>query len=122
MLRRPPRATRTDTPLPYTTLFRSGGTGQRPLVAGEQVVERLDRPDHRMDVAGLHDRVHHGWQAHLLAVGGGEQAGDPIRLELGDLVGHDHSAASAEHLHVPEPLLAEPVDEVPEELVVAALV
>src|SRR3546814_9729760 len=28
MLRRPPRSTRTDTLFPYTTLFRSGGTGQ----------------------------------------------------------------------------------------------
>src|SRR3546814_19031696 len=27
MIRRPPRATRTDTRFPYTTLFRSGGTG-----------------------------------------------------------------------------------------------
>src|SRR3546814_14103975 len=25
MIRRPPRSTRTDTPFPYTTLFRSGG-------------------------------------------------------------------------------------------------
>src|SRR3546814_2403498 len=27
MIRRPPRATRTDTLFPYTTLFRSGGAG-----------------------------------------------------------------------------------------------
>src|SRR3546814_7410415 len=27
MIRRPPRPTRTDTLVPYTTLFRSGGTG-----------------------------------------------------------------------------------------------
>src|SRR3546814_17208371 len=29
MIRRPPRVTRTDTLLPYTTLFRSGGVGGR---------------------------------------------------------------------------------------------
>src|SRR3546814_20850448 len=29
MMRRPPRATRTDTPLPYTTLFRSNGDAWR---------------------------------------------------------------------------------------------
>src|SRR3546814_11876896 len=27
MIRRPPRSTRTDTPFPYTTLFRSGANG-----------------------------------------------------------------------------------------------
>src|SRR3546814_14941959 len=36
MIRRPPRSTRTDTPFPYTTLFRSAGRG---LWAGG------DRPD-----------------------------------------------------------------------------
>src|SRR3546814_4151240 len=30
MIRRPPRATRTDTLLPYTTLFRSALSGPRP--------------------------------------------------------------------------------------------
>src|SRR3546814_7113377 len=29
MIRRPPRSTRTDTLLPYTTLFRSGGGSRR---------------------------------------------------------------------------------------------
>src|SRR3546814_12693328 len=29
MIRRPPRSTRTDTLFPYTTLFRSGGIGDR---------------------------------------------------------------------------------------------
>src|SRR3546814_8613684 len=30
MIRRPPRSTRTDTPLPYTTLFRPGSSRTRP--------------------------------------------------------------------------------------------
>src|SRR3546814_2978175 len=32
MLRRPPRSTRTDTPFPYTTLFRSLGPGTPHLI------------------------------------------------------------------------------------------
>src|SRR3546814_1340230 len=52
MLRRPPRSTRTDTPFPYTTLFRSeievgavGDTHQlAPLRAGEaEPVLQVDR-------------------------------------------------------------------------------
>src|SRR3546814_3574962 len=31
MIRRPPRSTRTDTLFPYTTLFRSGATGESEL-------------------------------------------------------------------------------------------
>src|SRR3546814_7815160 len=39
MIRRPPRSTRTDTLLPYTTLFRSDGTDV--YFARQQVAERL---------------------------------------------------------------------------------
>src|SRR3546814_15526638 len=38
MIRRPPRSTRTDTLLPYTTLFRSSGDG-------EVIVDRYDPGD-----------------------------------------------------------------------------
>src|SRR3546814_1926473 len=31
MIRRPPRSTRTDTLFPYTTLFRTGDSGEAPL-------------------------------------------------------------------------------------------
>src|SRR3546814_7604854 len=34
MIRRPPRSTRTDTLVPYTTLFRSSGTGGHPAWSG----------------------------------------------------------------------------------------
>src|SRR3546814_7898883 len=72
MIRRPPRATRTDTLCPYTTLFRSIG-GQvgtvlllargarhrdpgRQLVAEASRIEvRLNRFDRRL--AGAHDRL-----------------------------------------------------------------
>src|SRR3546814_2445319 len=33
MIRRPPRATRTDTLFPYTTLFRSGAHGEESQIA-----------------------------------------------------------------------------------------
>src|SRR3546814_8123031 len=53
MIRRPPRSTRTDTLLPYTTLFRSppwGGTGtpaRRPQ-RHHRAMERIRQPrDHR---------------------------------------------------------------------------
>src|SRR3546814_13536485 len=39
MIRRPPRSTRTDTPFPYTTLFRSvriGATSRRPDMAQDE--------------------------------------------------------------------------------------
>src|SRR3546814_18269666 len=48
MIRRPPRSTRTDTLLPYTTLFRSpeaveAVTGERRAKAGNQHLHRIDR-------------------------------------------------------------------------------
>src|SRR3546814_11349156 len=50
MIRRPPRSTRTDTLLPYTTLFRSQGPRRRFLESleqrvgaiGFQIVDRID--------------------------------------------------------------------------------
>src|SRR3546814_9590151 len=52
MSRRPPRSTRTDTPFPYTTLFRSAPRGNRgeirPAIRGERrsdwVSARRDDP------------------------------------------------------------------------------
>src|SRR3546814_4540767 len=56
MIRRPPRSTRTDTLFPYTTLFRSAGTGRgicasgrlaaiwhraRPGVEGEEIRQAM---------------------------------------------------------------------------------
>src|SRR3546814_2261666 len=42
MIRRPPRATRTDTLFPYTTLFRSRGSGAGSLVAYALGITDLD--------------------------------------------------------------------------------
>src|SRR3546814_18319442 len=48
MIRRPPRATRTDTLLPYTTLFRSKGGRHECLdaEAGRQLIGPADDPQH----------------------------------------------------------------------------
>src|SRR3546814_11688609 len=73
MLRRPPRSTRTDTRVPYTTLFRShkcrGGTGAAATIYGALVkadtflmraiivgIERMPPLDGRCD-EGIHDLV-----------------------------------------------------------------
>src|SRR3546814_7390121 len=56
MIRRPPRSTRTDTLVPYTTLFRSRneGAAEGGIVGGAGV-------DHALDMAGAsaarHDRA-----------------------------------------------------------------
>src|SRR3546814_2925798 len=41
MVRRPPRSTRTDTPFPYTTLFRSEGLGAWPRARAAGGARRL---------------------------------------------------------------------------------
>src|SRR3546814_10793077 len=43
MIRRPPRSTPTDTPFPYTTLFRSGDGGERPAPRAHPRGQRLPR-------------------------------------------------------------------------------
>src|SRR3546814_16521200 len=44
MIRRPPRSTRTDTLLPYTTLFRSRRAQRRRLVAGADMSAAATAP------------------------------------------------------------------------------
>src|SRR3546814_9050994 len=44
MIRRPPRSTRTDTLFPYTTLFRSRGTGCSPGACGCSTASGSSRP------------------------------------------------------------------------------
>src|SRR3546814_8498025 len=57
MIRRPPRSTRTDTRFPYTTLFRSAGTGRHAVPAAGRATRRrgLRRPVH--DVLRRHARA-----------------------------------------------------------------
>src|SRR3546814_3717160 len=52
MIRRPPRSTRTDTLFPYTTLFRSWGSGPVPPLTADSAVcapEKDDRGGDRDD-------------------------------------------------------------------------
>src|SRR3546814_18354613 len=42
MIRRPPRSTRTHTPFPYTTLFRSGGSGDEETANAAQNEARME--------------------------------------------------------------------------------
>src|SRR3546814_16656969 len=62
MTRPPPRTTRTDTRFPYTTLFRSGGTGE-PVTDGG--ASRLRRESRKGGVRAK--RCHHGSQAGGIA-------------------------------------------------------
>src|SRR3546814_15617889 len=63
MIRRPPRFTRTDTLLPYTTLFRSGIViADAPILVGH---DRIDRPARAEDVLRVGSAI-------------GEQAFDPV--------------------------------------------
>src|SRR5207247_2071725 len=90
--------------------------------SGVQVGQRDGRTGGRVHVALGDHRVHHASQAHALTVLGGEDAGHAVGLQLGDLAGHDDPAAAAVDPHVAAALGPQPVDQVPEVLVVAALV
>src|SRR3546814_15237179 len=62
MIRRPPRSTRTDTPFPYTTLFRSSEPqGLRRVVTGYSSAGLDLRRSPEALLAGLHGK----WRAAL---------------------------------------------------------
>src|SRR3546814_20925443 len=44
MIRRPPRSTRTDTPFPYTTLFRADESRIEPVPVAERLDEAVRQP------------------------------------------------------------------------------
>src|SRR3546814_10622890 len=58
MIRRPPRSTRTDTPFPSTTLFRSARAAQQRIGArgaADQIVAGSSRgDDHALSLQGQH--------------------------------------------------------------------
>src|SRR3546814_951052 len=104
MIQRPPRATRTDTLFPYTTLFRSvlavpahrhAAMGRARACAraartvGQHVARRLARPDERRKpgVAGNVLRHHSGAFADVLARAGADrirrQHLDPVAVAAG---------------------------------------
>ena len=95
--------------------------GQDPLVAGEELLPVV--AGRGKDGVALGDHgVDHPLEAEGLPVLGREDAGHPVGLEGGDLLGDDHPAAAPVDPDVTASLLPEAVDEVPEVLVVAALV
>src|SRR3546814_14963819 len=59
MIRRPPRSTRTDTPFPYTTLFRSSSTRILTSHRGSQPESELKGPDEATGTWALEDVVIH---------------------------------------------------------------
>src|SRR3546814_12441352 len=73
MIRRPPRSTRTDTPFPYTTLFRSGGDDAHtrpPRLRGPLGVDRTGGAAGAVVAA-----AHHPAGAAAGVVSGGPPAG-----------------------------------------------
>src|SRR3546814_15768091 len=79
MIRRPPRSTRTDTILPYTTLFRSH---TRDISAGDAVVIALRVVVHAADalVEAADDRRDLGVDVDVGTLGEQPQAGAQMRL------------------------------------------
>src|SRR3546814_17521986 len=85
MIRRPPRATRTDTLLPYTTLFRSLEIAARVALFGDEdpvlPVGEVARPDARLEMVageGVVDRAVEqaiGWLARDIIRAGVPAAG-----------------------------------------------
>src|SRR3546814_3254173 len=111
MIRRPPRSTRTDTLLPYTTLFRSGRRPSfgllQPVQLGQQGftvfrvvrvrIDAFDRADHHAlrfvemaDAFGAARRVDHIDRFALRdrLVGTGRLADIAVDAEIVDLQGH----------------------------------
>src|SRR3546814_15891498 len=63
MNRRPPRSTRTDTPCPYTTLFRSDPRGYARLAAVDAIFPAQPPAAETAAGAEAGERAHHGQPA-----------------------------------------------------------
>src|SRR3546814_1506584 len=74
MIRRPPRSTRTDTLFPYTTLFRSLGADQQPLVVNRDPGVLGDVHEHQFTV---------GANFEMLRVVEIDRASDEVSFEPG---------------------------------------
>src|SRR3546814_6404259 len=101
MIRRPPRSTRTDTPFPYTTLFRSLliPQAQRIRTAFGLVDPAFERLEAR---EGVLDTVAIGHLAQLVTILSAFQAVDDARLarprfaqfflQFGDIRSEEHTS------------------------------
>ena len=76
----------------------------------------------KIDIARGDDFADHSLQPEPLPVLRGEDPRDAVVVQLVDLVGNDHAAATAEHLDVAGAALAQKIEHVLEELDVPALV
>src|SRR3546814_18618644 len=71
MIRRPPRATRTDTLFPYTTLFRSETAHARTLRGAQKgFIQRLEPIAQSFEPALLADRINNGLNVLGRRIGG----------------------------------------------------
>src|SRR3546814_13816255 len=71
VIRRPPRATRTDTLFPYTTLFRSFGGGRQQDAVGVAARGPFRRPpDRHADSRAFSDPAVRGFRLYRLYRGG----------------------------------------------------
>src|SRR3546814_19396271 len=115
MIRRPPRSTRTDTLLPYTTLFRSEAQDHRqPAV---RTVFRADAATDRLEVA-THDPqadTHVGSPLAVAAlVGLRPGAQRHVALENAGQLAVRHAGAAVEHRPLgPRLYRAQPDDDLP---------
>src|SRR3546814_1243111 len=96
MIRRPPRSTRTDTLFPYTTLFRSRGSGFDQHIVADRLQPRGVGEARDLDAAELDDVGLAGHGGGDGAVDADRQAGCILRhLDLRDqrlAVGSDDGA------------------------------
>ena len=104
-------------------IFQRGDqAGQRPPIAGLDLIEALGRVLGGIDVADRDHMVDHALQAHGLTVLRRENARDTVLMQLVDLLGHDHATATAKDLDVGAAALPQQVDHVLEKLDVPPLV
>src|SRR3546814_19812521 len=109
MIRRPPRSTRTDTLLPYTTLFRSHGTEVESRLVLDHLDKRRPRPKHHLVIVGRRPmpvRCGHPAVSHVRI----DDVGDEIRVaietqaveDLLDVDRIDHEYAKPRHARTEE--------------------
>src|SRR3546814_9823344 len=90
MIRRPPRATRTDTLFPYTTLFRSHPLALVWIEVALAQPDRLRRHLDQLVVLDIRDRLLEGhpqrWRQHdVVVLAGGPEVGELLGLQRVDV-------------------------------------
>src|SRR3546814_6676359 len=109
MIRRPPRSTRTDTLCPYTTLFRSGGRGNRVKGRSYAIQQIIDQFTHGPD--GVTKRQFFGAPKKQAALDIARQRERQLRIDaelpmLGDTVAQAARGQAIE-AHRARPLLGD---------------